>query len=163
MGLRRRPRSRHRQRGRHRQPRRDPETGQCSESYNYALGSAVEPGSTFKLASLMAMLETGRIAPSDTIDTGDGAYKPSRGCSKMTDTEPPPRRLRPPAPRGGVRAEFQRRHGQSRSAALRRDPQAWLDALADIGIGRKLGVNLAGEGTPTVHKAPGSAPGALAP
>ena len=47
---------------------RDPETGQCSESYNHALGSAVEPGSTFKLASLMAMLETGRIAPGLSAD-----------------------------------------------------------------------------------------------
>ena len=35
------------------------------------------------------------------------------------------------------------------------NPQAWLDALSDIGIGRKLGVELAGEGTPTVHKSTG--------
>lgn len=131
---------------------RDGETGVCSESYNYALGSAVEPGSTFKLASLMALLETGRILPTDTIDTGDGAYKPSRGCSKMTDTS---------HPQGGyglLRLEevFERSSNVGTAKAVQQlfadDPQAWLDALADIGIGRKLGVNLAGEGTPTVHK-----------
>ncbi len=131
---------------------RDAESGVCSESYNYALGSAVEPGSTFKLASLMALLETGQIQPTDTIDTEDGAYKPSRGCSKMTDTS---------HPQGGyglLRLEevFERSSNVGTAKAVQQvfaaDPQAWLDALADIGIGRKLGVELAGEGTPTVHK-----------
>ena len=131
---------------------RDPDSGVCSESYNYALGSAVEPGSTFKLASLMALLETGRIQPTDTIDTGDGAYKPSRGCSKMTDTS---------HPQGGyglLRLEevFERSSNVGTAKAVQQvfaeDPQAWLDALSDIGIGRKLGIKLAGEGTPTVHK-----------
>lgn len=131
---------------------RDAESGVCSESYNYALGSAVEPGSTFKLASLMALLETGQIQPTDTIDTEDGAYKPSRGCSKMTDTS---------HPQGGyglLRLEevFERSSNVGTAKAVQQvfaaDPQAWLDALAEIGIGRKLGVELAGEGTPTVHK-----------
>lgn len=134
---------------------RDPETGQCSESYNHALGSAVEPGSTFKLASLMAMLETGRIAPSDTLDTGDGAYQPARGCSRMTDTS------HPQGGYGPLRLEevFERSSNVGTALAVQQvfgeNPRAWLDALSDIGIGRKLGVELAGEGTPTVHKSIG--------
>ena len=131
---------------------RDAESGTCSESYNYALGSAVEPGSTFKLASLMAMLETGLIQPTDTIDTGDGAYKPSRGCARMTDTS------HPQGGYGPLRLEevFERSSNVGTAKAVQQvfahDPQEWLDALEDIGIGRKLGVELAGEGTPNVHK-----------
>ncbi|HEY4787106.1 MAG TPA: penicillin-binding protein [Bacteroidales bacterium] len=48
------------------------ETGRYRELYNYAIGEATEPGSTFKLASLMVALEDGYIQLDDTIDTGDG-------------------------------------------------------------------------------------------
>ena len=33
------------------------------------------------------------------------------------------------------------------------DPQAWLDALAKIGLGQPLGITLAGEGQPQIHSA----------
>ena len=42
------------------------------ESYNHALGKAIEPGSTFKLASLITCLESGKIAITDSINTGNG-------------------------------------------------------------------------------------------
>jgi cell division protein FtsI (penicillin-binding protein 3) len=48
------------------------EDGKYRETYNYAIGEATEPGSTFKLPSLMAALEDGYIQLNDTIDTGDG-------------------------------------------------------------------------------------------
>ncbi|MEC8361250.1 MAG: penicillin-binding transpeptidase domain-containing protein, partial [Bacteroidota bacterium] len=41
------------------------------EDFNHAIGTAVEPGSTFKLASLMACMEAG-MAVTDSVDTGDG-------------------------------------------------------------------------------------------
>ena len=41
------------------------------EGYNYAVAELVEPGSTMKLASLLALLEEG-LNPEDTIDTGKG-------------------------------------------------------------------------------------------
>ena len=41
------------------------------EIYNYAIGEATEPGSTFKLASMMALLEDGFIEPTDSIETGE--------------------------------------------------------------------------------------------
>lgn len=46
------------------------------ETYNYAVGShgLREPGSTFKLLTMMALLEETDIQLSDTIDTGDGAF-----------------------------------------------------------------------------------------
>ena len=47
------------------------------ELYNYAIGSqgSREPGSTFKLASMLALFEDSRLELMDTIDTGNGQYK----------------------------------------------------------------------------------------
>ncbi len=43
------------------------------ETYNYAIGAAVEPGSTFKTASIMALLEDGHISLEDTIQLERGS------------------------------------------------------------------------------------------
>ena len=47
------------------------------EYYNYAIGEQglTEPGSTFKLLSMMALLEEGGLSIKDTVDTGNGSYK----------------------------------------------------------------------------------------
>ncbi len=42
------------------------------ETYNYAVGSAIEPGSTFKLASILALLEDGFVALEDSISINRG-------------------------------------------------------------------------------------------
>jgi cell division protein FtsI (penicillin-binding protein 3) len=49
--------------------------GDYHESYNYAIGESTEPGSTFKLPSLMAAIEDGVIDTSDIVDTGTGTVK----------------------------------------------------------------------------------------
>lgn len=46
--------------------------GTYSESYNYAVGESVEPGSTFKLPSLICMLEDGLITLDEKVDTEEG-------------------------------------------------------------------------------------------
>ncbi|HZJ74424.1 MAG TPA: penicillin-binding protein [Perlabentimonas sp.] len=51
------------------------ENGTYSEVFNYAIGEGTEPGSTFKLASLIALLEDGHVSLEDTIDTGNGRIK----------------------------------------------------------------------------------------
>ena len=51
------------------------DSGNYIESYNYAIGAATEPGSTFKLASLMAAMEDGYIDLDDTVNIGDGSCK----------------------------------------------------------------------------------------
>jgi cell division protein FtsI (penicillin-binding protein 3) len=49
--------------------------GDYHESYNYALGESMEPGSTFKLPALIAALEDGVIDTGDIVDTGKGTVK----------------------------------------------------------------------------------------
>jgi len=46
-----------------------------SEQYNFAIAELTEPGSTIKLASLMAALEDGYVDLEDSIDTGDGVIR----------------------------------------------------------------------------------------
>lgn len=48
--------------------------GNYYEKYNHAIGGLYEPGSTFKLLTMMALLEDTNINLSDSIDTGKGEY-----------------------------------------------------------------------------------------
>lgn len=47
------------------------------EYYNFAVGEQglTEPGSTFKLLSILALLEEGSVSLKDTVDTGNGTYR----------------------------------------------------------------------------------------
>ena len=42
------------------------------ESYNFAVGDATEPGSTFKLASFLAAMDDGYLKIDDKFTVGDG-------------------------------------------------------------------------------------------
>lgn len=59
----------------------DVETGAVKAMANYpedqnrAVAFRIEPGSTFKLASAMALLEDRLVHPTDSIETGNGTYK----------------------------------------------------------------------------------------
>ncbi len=57
--------------------------GTYSEVRNYAFSDISEPGSTFKVASMMVALEKGIVRPSDSIETGNGVYMYSG--ARMTD------------------------------------------------------------------------------
>ena len=49
--------------------------GNYYERLNYAIGEKYEPGSTFKLMTLIAALEDGLVKHSDSIDTQNGIWK----------------------------------------------------------------------------------------
>ncbi len=48
--------------------------GEYSEKFNHAVGGSIEPGSTFKLVTMMALLEDTNINLNDRINTGNGEY-----------------------------------------------------------------------------------------
>jgi len=57
--------------------------GRYVEGKNHAVADETEPGSTFKVASMMVALEDGVCLPEDSVDTGNGTFMVGR--SRMTD------------------------------------------------------------------------------
>ena len=57
--------------------------GVYAETKNHAVADETEPGSTFKVASIMVALEDGLCQPTDTVDVGNGIYM-YKGA-RMTD------------------------------------------------------------------------------
>ncbi len=51
--------------------------GGYQENYNYAIGDqgSIDPGSTFKTASMLALMEDSTFNLTDTVDVGKGEYK----------------------------------------------------------------------------------------
>ena len=54
---------------------RDKKSGKYYEGINHALSNRMEPGSTFKIASLIAVLDEGKIKINDVIDIEGGKIK----------------------------------------------------------------------------------------
>ncbi len=126
------------------------ESGRYKEIYNYAVGESREPGSTFKLASIIAALEDNYVSLQDTIDTGDGTvYYYDK---KLSDTKP-----------GGygkitVRKAFTHSSNVGISKIItrhyRENPSQFIDRLYSMNLDEKLGLKIKGEGEPRI-KYPG--------
>ncbi len=119
-----------------------------AESFNFAFGAAYEPGSTFKLASLLVALEDGKIDTSSIVDTKNGVFE--FYDRKMRDSN---------AHRGGhgkisiARAfEVSSNIGIARTIVdLYEDkPQEFIDRLARLGVSNKLDFELLGEAEPWI-------------
>lgn len=124
------------------------ESGSYYEWYNYAVGESTEPGSTFKLAALIAAIEDGHIDLDDTVDTEDGSVQ--FYDQVMHDSH-----------RGGYGViSVLEAFGKSSNVALsklisrsyKNDPQQFVDRLYKMGLNDPLGVDIAGEGMPMIKK-----------
>ena len=120
---------------------------QYTEDFNYAIGQSTEPGSTFKLASLMAAIEDGYIDLDDSVDTQGGkiSYAPN---TEMSDSH-----------EGGygkisVKKAFAVSSNVGVSKIIyknyQKNPQQFIDRLHSMHIGEELGIQLPGEGTPRI-------------
>jgi cell division protein FtsI (penicillin-binding protein 3) len=116
------------------------------EIYNYAVQGLHEPGSTFKLLSMIALLDKAGIELTDSIDTGDGAYRFYN--SVMRDHKP-----------GGfgrlsVREVFEYSSNIGISKLVydhfEADPESFLKELSAMGIDKPLGFQMVGEGVPVI-------------
>ena len=117
------------------------------EDFNHAIGTAVEPGSTFKLATLMACMEAG-MEPSDSVDTGDGEiyfhglrmrdsnYKDG-GHGEISLKE-----VFKVSSNVGSALAVQETFGENQ--------QAFLDRLKNVGVAQKTGIKYVGEVEPNV-------------
>jgi cell division protein FtsI (penicillin-binding protein 3) len=57
--------------------------GRYAETRNHAVADEIEPGSTFKVASIMVALEDGVCQPEDVVDVGNGVF--AYANAKITD------------------------------------------------------------------------------
>jgi cell division protein FtsI (penicillin-binding protein 3) len=116
------------------------------EVFNYAVQGLTDPGSTFKLASMIALLEDSNLKLTDSIDTGKGAYKFYN--STMRDHKP-----------GGygtisVKQAFEYSSNIAISKMIYSqfgsDPQKYIDYISSFGLSQPLGFQMIGEGIPKI-------------
>jgi cell division protein FtsI (penicillin-binding protein 3) len=124
------------------------ESGDYYEKYNYAVGEqgSREPGSTFKLASMIALLEATNIEPTDSVDTGDGSmeffdrvmkdHKPG-GYGKLTVSE-----VLEKSSNIGI-AKLVNEHFGSK-------PEKFLAYIREMGLTEPLGFQMVGEAIPYI-------------
>jgi cell division protein FtsI (penicillin-binding protein 3) len=131
--------------------------GSYDEIYNYSLGHAgcYEPGSTFKLISLMAALDQGLVDTSDVFDIGKGVWRYHGGTIYDSD-------YGHSAQRGPltVKQIFEKSSnvGVAKiiTSCYEKDPEKYVTRIYKMGINKPLGVELEGEGIP-FFKYPGNA------
>tara|TARA_B100000508_G_scaffold138168_1_gene133791 strand:+ start:6482 stop:8593 length:2112 start_codon:yes stop_codon:yes gene_type:complete len=125
------------------------ESGKYWERYNYAVGESTEPGSTFKLASLIAAMEDGYIDLDDSVKTGKGVYK--FYDQKMYDSHA-----------GGfgtitVKRAFEVSSNIAVAKLINenysKNPQKFIDRLYKMNLNQKLGLEIFGEGLPNIKSA----------
>lgn len=122
--------------------------GDYWEDYNYAIGEAKEPGSTFKLATVMALLEDGSIDLDDSVDIGYGTTVFFDRV--MRDAEP--------HKKGKVTVryafEVSSNVGISKLAQLHYgdQPAKYISRLKQFHLDQKTGIELAGEAKPFIRQ-----------
>lgn len=128
-----------------------PEGDRYKEVLNYAVGTAIEPGSTFKLPAILAAIDEGLAHPEDTVDTYNGrttfygqpmhdsGYDKGEGYGVITLREA---------------FELSSNIGAAKTIhkAYDHKPQRFLDKLHAMGLGDSLGLSIKGEVHPKLHK-----------
>ena len=119
-------------------------SGSYYEKDNYAIGprGSYEPGSTFKLVSLMAALEDGLVDTSDVFDTGNGSWynngrtiSDTHGYGKLTVKQ-----ILEKSSNVGVAKIITQCYGDN--------PKAYTDRVYSFGINKPLNLEINGEGKP---------------
>lgn len=119
---------------------------QYEERFNYAIGERLEPGSTFKLMSLVALLEDGLADTSDKVDvTGATCQFAGRNMNDSHDygyTNISLKRVFEVSSNVGVSKLIYK--------AYAKDPKMFTDRLYEFGIHQRLGIKLFGESQPYI-------------
>lgn len=124
------------------------ENGAYTENYNYGMGNqgSYEPGSTFKLISLMAAMEDGLTDTSTVYDTGNGVWKYRNRTIYDSDY------------RNGGHGELTVKQIFEKSSnvgvakiitkAYEKNPEKFVDRIYGFGLNKPLELELKGEGKP---------------
>lgn len=123
--------------------------GKYRETRNAAISDMIEPGSTFKTASLMVALEDGVISPADGVDTGNGIMmmhkRPMRdhnwrrgGYQYLTVPE-----ILMVSSNIGVSYLIDKHYGKN--------PEKFVEGLYRMSLNESLGLQIPGEGKPNIR------------
>jgi cell division protein FtsI (penicillin-binding protein 3) len=124
--------------------------GEFSERLNYAISQSIEPGSTMKLASLMACMDEGFVKLEDKVETGNGMVTFHGRTMKDSNWDK--------GGSGTITAEqvFEKSSNVGTALLVKKsfgeNPQAYLDKLHSFGIADALGITLSGEASPRMYK-----------
>ncbi|MEI6821745.1 MAG: penicillin-binding transpeptidase domain-containing protein [Bacteroidota bacterium] len=118
--------------------------GSFGEDINYAIWESAEPGSTFKLASLLAVLDEGKYDTNEIVPTGKCMY----ANREMIDSHE----------EGYGRVSVAKAFMVSSNVGISQivyktfynEPQKFIDRLYAMSINKPLGVELKGEGAPFI-------------
>lgn len=122
--------------------------GNFSERFNFATAGLFEPGSTFKLVTMIALLENSNVELNDSIDTGNGEaifYN-----KKVRDHEE----------KGLGMISVQEAFEHSSNVAMAKlvvnqfgtKPQKFVDYVDRLKFSQPLGVQITGEPQPKIHR-----------
>jgi cell division protein FtsI (penicillin-binding protein 3) len=118
------------------------------EKFNHAVGGSFEPGSTFKLVTMMALLEDTNIELKDSINTGKGEY--TFYNKKVKDHE-----------EGGYgRVSIQKAFEVSSNIAMAKlldkyfgtKPEKFLNYVDELKLSKPLGLQITGESYPKITR-----------
>lgn len=118
------------------------------ESFNYAIGYPSEPGSTFKLASFLSVIDAYDISLDEKVNVGNGE------CMyfdrKMKDSH---------APKNSVMTaqeifENSSNVGTSKliTKYFSKNPKQYIDKLRSFHLNEKIGLSIPGEGVPKIKQ-----------
>jgi len=121
-------------------------SGNYEELRNYAIFETHEPGSTFKLFSIMALLEDKVADTTDVVDTGNGIYKIYNkkvrdahhgGMGKLTLKQV----FEKSSNVGVVKSVYEH---------YKNHPEKFVNRLYNFGLHEKVGIDIKGEGKPII-------------
>lgn len=122
--------------------------GNFYEKFNFAYGQAFEPGSTFKLVTMIALLEDTNIELSDSINVGNGEYTFYNKTVRDHEEEG----------LGTVTIQEAFEHSSNVAMAKLADkqfglkPDKFLDHIDRLKLSQPLGLQLTGEPEPKIRR-----------
>jgi cell division protein FtsI (penicillin-binding protein 3) len=117
--------------------------GEYKELFNYAIAGNQDPGSTFKLASYMALLEDNKVDTNTLVNTGyyqvpGKLIKDSHGSIGVVTVKK------------AFTESSNAAIAQMVNTAYKDDPSKFTDHLYEWGLNQKLGLQIPGEAQPVV-------------
>lgn len=121
-------------------------SGELIEDYNYAIGMSLEPGSTFKIAGLITLLDDAKASPDEQFNTGKGEEQ--IGYVKVIDTKAGGygtltlREIIEKSSNIGIAKAVNKYYGHR--------PARFVESLGKYGFNKPLGIEISGESTPLI-------------